>query len=312
MSKNNNNSKPCFSIIIPTYNNADFLRESVNDVIRQTIANWECIVIDNQSNDDTRSVIDSFQDRRLKLITVNNMGIIAKSRNIGIKIAEGNWLAFLDADDRWYPNRLEIIQKYITLGGDVMVYSTDEKIVNIVKNSESVNYYGPFDFHFYENLLIFGNRLSTSATIVNRAFIINNMLAFSENINHVTVEDYDFWMKIAKSGAVFKFIPLVCGEYIIHGNNATSKVELHYYNLRTMLYEHIDSFGVTSKTFHKIFIKSIVDVRIDLTYNFSTFLFERKLKNLLKIFFIFVVRPLPALVYVITLGILKQRARYKH
>lgn len=300
--------KPYFSIIIPTYNHAHFLRQSITDVINQTIQDWECIIVDNQSNDDTREVIAGFNDKRLKLITINNMGIIGKSRNTGIKMARGTWLAFLDSDDRWYPHRLEIIKNYIASSAGVVVFSTNEKIVNNVTNSESINYYGPYDFCFYEKLLTFGNRLSTSATVVSREYINNKALKFSENIKYITVEDYDFWMKIAKTGAVFKFIPVVCGEYIIHGNNASTKLEFHCNNLRAMLYDHVDSLSSTSSVLQKIFIKSMIDVRIDLMYNVSIFRLEKSSKYLLKIFYIFTLRLLPAVAYLIAIGISKRRS----
>lgn len=303
--------KPYFSIIIPTYNHAHFLRYSIADVINQTIQDWECIIVDNQSNDNTKEVVASFNDKRLKLVSINNMGSIAKSRNLGIKMAEGTWLAFLDSDDRWYPRRLEIIQSNITANSNIDVFSTNEKVINHVTNSESINYYGPYESYFYEKLLTFGNRLSTSATVVNAEYINNKALKFSEEINYITVEDYDFWMKIAKSGAVFKFISIVCGEYIIHGNNATNKIELHYNNLRTMLYNHLDYLRENSKVIRDLYIKSIIDVRIDLMYSFSIFRLKKSSKYLLKIFYIFTVRLLPVMAYLTSIGILKIRSQYK-
>lgn len=303
--------KPYFTIIIPSYNHAHFLRLSIADLMNQTIQDWECIVVDNQSNDNTKEVVESFHDKRLKIITIDNMGSIAKSRNIGIKMAEGTWLAFLDSDDRWYPHRLEIIQNNINANTDAVVFSTDEKVINQLANSESINYYGPYESFFYEKLLTFGNRLSTSATVVNKDFINKKALKFSENIKYITVEDYDFWMRIAKSGAVFKFISEVCGEYIVHGNNATNKLELHYANLRAMLYDHLDSLKSNSKVFWILFIKSIIDIRIDLRYSLLIFRLKKNPKFLLKIFHIFTLRLFPLVVYLIFIGILKKRAKCK-
>lgn len=303
--------KPYFTIIIPSYNHAHFLKLSIADVINQTIQDWECIIVDNQSNDNTKEVVESFNDKRLKIVTINNMGSIAKSRNIGIEMAEGKWLAFLDSDDRWYPRRLEIILRNINACTSVVVFSTDEKVINNMTNKESINYYGPYESNFYEKLLTFGNRLSTSATIVNKDYIKNNYIKFSENMRYITVEDYDFWMRIAKSGGVFKFISEVCGEYIIHGNNASSKLELHYANLRYMLGHHLDSLGKNSKFLTKIIIRSIIKVRLDMMYNYSIFRLKKEPKYLLNIFYIFTLRLLPVAAYLVAIGIVKKRSKNK-
>jgi len=77
--------KPFFSIILPTYNQSDFLKKSINSILSQTFQNWELLIIDNNSTDNTDNVIQSFQDNRIKVYKINNQKILAKSRNLGIK-----------------------------------------------------------------------------------------------------------------------------------------------------------------------------------------------------------------------------------
>ena len=93
----NSYSSPLVSIIIPTYNNAEFLGKALKSVIDQTYGSWEAIVIDNNSTDQTDEVINKFQDIRIKYYKISNYGIIAKSRNLGINLAKGEWIAFLDS-----------------------------------------------------------------------------------------------------------------------------------------------------------------------------------------------------------------------
>ena len=95
------------SVIIPTYNHANFLSKTLKSVINQTYSNWEAIVIDNHSKDNTDEVVAKFKDSRIILYKIKNNGIIAKSRNLGIEHANGKWIAFLDADDWWYPDKLK-------------------------------------------------------------------------------------------------------------------------------------------------------------------------------------------------------------
>ena len=99
--------KPLVSIIIPTFNHANYLSKALQSVLHQTYTNWEAIVIDNYSTDDTDSVITRYNDHRIKYLKIHNGGVIAKSRNAGIKSAKGDWIAFLDSDDTWTSDKLD-------------------------------------------------------------------------------------------------------------------------------------------------------------------------------------------------------------
>ena len=114
--------KPFFSVILPTYNQSDFLNKSIDSIVSQTFADWELLVVDNNSTDDTDNVIQSFQDNRIKVYKINNQNILAKSRNLGIKKSTSNWLCFIDSDDIWYPKKLEITKKYIEVKNGDLFY----------------------------------------------------------------------------------------------------------------------------------------------------------------------------------------------
>ena len=92
-------SFPIVSIVIPTYNREQFLSRALISVVSQSFTSWEAIVVDNYSEDNTEQVIEDFGDSRIKLLKIHNRGIIAASRNIGIKTSKGKWIAFLDSDD---------------------------------------------------------------------------------------------------------------------------------------------------------------------------------------------------------------------
>jgi len=98
---------PLVSIIIPTYNRAEDLKRALQSVLEQTFTDWEIVVVDNHSVDDTNSLIKSFNNRKIKLFKIHNEGIIATSRNLGLKHALGEYIAFLDSDDWWLPKKLE-------------------------------------------------------------------------------------------------------------------------------------------------------------------------------------------------------------
>lgn len=97
------------SVIIPTYNRAAFISESINSVLKQTYDELECIVIDGGSDDGTRELLADFEDDRLQLHFRDGPLGIANARNFGIQSSQGNYIVFLDDDDRMYPNAVETL-----------------------------------------------------------------------------------------------------------------------------------------------------------------------------------------------------------
>jgi glycosyltransferase involved in cell wall biosynthesis len=208
-------------------------------VVDQTYTNWEAIVIDNHSSDNTDNTVLGLDNHKIKLLKIHNNGVIGASRNLGMNEARGDWIAFLDSDDSWYPTRLETLVKYINQNDETDVFSTDEMLIDQTTGSKKILRYGPYTSNFYQSLLVEGNRVSPSATIVRDEFISEHKISFRENINFVTAEDYDFWMFLAKAGAKFKFIASVQGEAIVHQNNASGQISKHKKNLVEVIKDHV-------------------------------------------------------------------------
>lgn len=95
------------SVIMPSYNTAQYIRESVNSVIAQTYKSWELIIVDDCSTDNTDEVISSIEDSRICYLKNEKNSGAAVSRNRALREAKGKWIAFLDSDDLWYPEKLE-------------------------------------------------------------------------------------------------------------------------------------------------------------------------------------------------------------
>ena len=99
-------------------------------------------------------------------------------------------------------------------------------------------------------MLLYGNRLSTSATVVRSSFLSDNDLLFCEDKDFITVEDYDLWLHLALNKARFKFINVIAGEYTIHAHNSINKQELHLNNLKSLLKYHcfeLSKHGLNNK-----------------------------------------------------------------
>lgn len=232
---------PLVSVVIPTYNHAHFLGRALQSVVNQTYTNWEVILVDNHSKDNTNEVVERFIEPRINLLKIHNDGVIAASRNMGICAAKGEWIAFLDSDDSWYPHKLEIALNGIAENPSVDVCSTDEVLVDESAASRGLLKHGPYCSDFYKRLLLIGNCMSPSATLVRRDFLVKNNILFRENQEFVTAEDYDLWMLLARAGAKFKFIRSVQGEYLIHATNNSGQVQRHRQNVVNVIRDHVYS-----------------------------------------------------------------------
>ena len=112
---------PRFSVIIPTYNRADSVLETLSSCFAQSCENFEIVVVDDGSSDATLDTLKSVDDSRLVIIAQENAGPAA-ARNRGMRQARGQYIAFLDSDDQWYPDFLEAVEKVIKTEGEVLVY----------------------------------------------------------------------------------------------------------------------------------------------------------------------------------------------
>lgn len=233
------NARDLVSVVMPTYDHSHFLGRALRSVLDQTYKNWEIIVVDNHSQDNTREVVLKFKDPRVTFLQIYNNGVIAASRNMGIREAKGEWIAFLDSDDFWYPRKLEVVMNEFQKNLSINVCSTDKMLVDETTGNRQLLQYGPYHRNFYKELLVKGNCLSPSATVVRRSFLNNSNIFFRENVEFATAEDYDLWMMLAKAGAKVKFIHSVQGEFLIHKNNNSGQIERHTQNIMNVIRDHV-------------------------------------------------------------------------
>tara|TARA_B110000438_G_scaffold303603_1_gene365907 strand:- start:3339 stop:4271 length:933 start_codon:yes stop_codon:yes gene_type:complete len=240
---------PLISVVIPTFNHADFLKVAISSVVAQTYQNFEIVIVDNHSNDHTIEVVGSFNDDRIHLHKINNNGVIAASRNLGVDQTKGEWIAYLDSDDYWYPTRLQCLLDSMHSDLKYDVISTDEYKINSLTGKKTKLIYGPLKGRKYRSLLLYGNRLSPSASLVRKEFLLKNEVRFNESSSFVTVEDYDYWLQLAFLDARFKFIHSFEGEYLVHGGNSSGYLALHKRNELNLLKHHV--FNVQNFAFDK-------------------------------------------------------------
>ena len=230
---------PVISVILPTWNCAELLREAVISVKAQTHEKWELIVINNNSTDHTKDVINKFKDERIKLIDFDNKGVIAAARNEGIKIASGTYIAFLDSDDYWFPTKLERCLE-VLIQADVDLICHGERHFIVATDGSRNEWdvlYGTKQPISYESLLYRGNFLSTSA-VLSKMSLIRELGGFTVERELITAEDYELWLKVMSTGARVKILPEILGAYRIHASSASASLARHLRAVRQVVVNH--------------------------------------------------------------------------
>ena len=231
------NNSPLVSIVIPTYNHAPMLQRALATVVEQTYQNWNAIVVNNFSTDNTLEVVAAFNDPRIQCVNFRNNGVIGASRNEGIALATGKYVAFLDSDDTWFPTKLEKCVEILESGSDLVCHA--EYWIDESRKSRLVAY-GPSEAATHHNLIYKGNRISTSATVVRTA-LLKEVHGFDVSPELISTEDYDLWIRLAAKSDKFAFISEPLGEYHRHDNNVSANIEKHLAAELALLAKHFSA-----------------------------------------------------------------------
>ena len=213
------NNKPYVSVVIPTFNHGIYIGRAIESVINQSYQNWELIIVNNSSTDNTMEVIESFKNSKIKVIAIKNQGIIAKSRNMGIKKSQGEWIAFLDSDDWWHPNKLKECLKFSSF--DVIYHNLIIKKPNTRNLMSKIKGRTLDQNNSYQDLILNGPGLPNSSILVKKK-LLEAIGGVSEDAAKVSWEDFDMAIRLAKIRAKFKYIPRGYGFYWVDGNNMSN------------------------------------------------------------------------------------------
>jgi glycosyltransferase involved in cell wall biosynthesis len=183
--------KPQVSVIIPTYNRAWVIKEAIDSVLTQDYTEFELIVVDDGSTDQTFDVLDAYGND-IKVLSQKNKGVSA-ARNRGIAEASGNFIAFLDSDDLWHPQKLSSQIDFFNQTPDALICQTEEVWI---RNGLRVN---PKKRHKKPSGMIFKPSLrlclvSPSAVMIRR-HLFDKVGEFDETLP--ACEDYDLWLRIS-------------------------------------------------------------------------------------------------------------------
>jgi glycosyltransferase involved in cell wall biosynthesis len=245
--------KPTVSVIIPTYNRAHLIGRAIQSVLDQTYPDFEIIVVDDASTDNTKEVISEFQngDERIRYIRLDNNKGGAAARNTGINAAQGVYIAFQDSDDEWFPDKL---RKQMTL------FTTAPKEVGVVytgfwriENGNKI--YIPWSWVIKKNgnvhkELLNGNFITTQS-IVTRKECLEKAGMFDESLPRL--QDWELAIRLS---LYYHFMcidePLVNSFYSIESISANDKALVKA--MKIVLLKHFDKFARDKKPLSKIYL----------------------------------------------------------
>jgi len=310
---------PTVSVIIPTYNRAHLISRAIKSVLNQTYQDFELIVVDDGSTDNTEEVIQNFKDKRIKYFRhkINRGGNMA--RNTGLKNSKGQYIAFLDSDDEWLPEKLEKQLK-------VFAESKDERLSFVYcgaifisqKDNKEVKRLLPQERgYIFQDLLRANNIVGGGSSCLIKKEAFDNCGNFDEceELRKGGAQEYEMWIRMAQKYN-FDFVNICLIKYFIHPNSVTvtSKLEnkakaygyiinkfiedykkfphIYAYKLREL--GHFFCLGGNLKKGREYFLKAILNHNYKTIINFFISLFGKRFYldffNFLNIFYIFKLR----------------------
>jgi len=222
---------PEVSVVIPTFNRSNYVRLAIQSVLDQTFEDFEIIVVDDASTDNTAEVIEKFDDERIRTIHHRRNQGGSAARNTGIRCSKGEFIAFLDDDDLWMKNKLERQLDLIYKSNGTSIVYTHVKLVN--ENGETISFYMP---SFRGNILLIllkKNYVGSCSSVLVRKECFSKVGLFDENLQ--AAQDYDMWIRLAKHYE-FDYVNGPLAIYRIHQRRITSnpyaKVQAEEYMFR--------------------------------------------------------------------------------
>jgi glycosyltransferase involved in cell wall biosynthesis len=183
------------SVILPTYNRARYIGDSIRSVISQTYTNIEIIVVDDGSNDDSGKIISSFQDSRIKYFYQENQGR-SVARNYALRIARGEYITFQDSDDLYLSNKIELQVNYLDTHPETAMVYTSAYCIDGEGITLNYKYEATVSGFIYKKIAFFLPVTITLPTVMARREVFDKVGGFDEKMHRF--EDTDMWRRISK------------------------------------------------------------------------------------------------------------------
>jgi glycosyltransferase involved in cell wall biosynthesis len=257
--------KPLVSIIVNCYNGDSYLKECIESIIAQTYQNWEVIFWDNRSEDKSAEIFKSYNDKRFKYFYADEHTSLYQARNLAIKETNGELIAFIDADDLWVKNKLEIQVKLFEDPKVALAYSnlwiiknrSNNKKIFIKKNSPS---------GFVYNKLLDEYNVGIITVIFRKKILENLKKLFDERFS--IIGDFDFFLRLSKLH-YYKYTSNPLAIYRIHDKNFSSiykEKEMEEFNIWSDENQKSISAEKISKIKKKISLRELLHYKFKKNY----------------------------------------------
>lgn len=208
--------RPKVSVIIPTYNRGKFLGAAIHSVLAQTFSDFEIIVVDDGSTDDSAAIIKEIHDDRLIYIYQDNQGR-SNARNFALNLARGSYITFLDSDDLYLPSKLELQVSYLDSHPNVGMIYTSALCINEGGDPLPHKYEASVSGYIYNDIAFFTPVTITLPTVMARREVFDVVGGFDEQMHRF--EDTDMWRRISKSYYIGAIREYTC-ELRTHDDNS--------------------------------------------------------------------------------------------
>lgn len=258
LSSTNLETGPYFSIIIPTFNRARMLLNSVNTILVQTSVSFELIIVDDGSQDNTDLLIEELRDERIKYIKTPNRERGA-ARNSGLLISKGKYINYFDSDDIFNPHLADLYKFIENNSSPEVVYGSIENVTeegNPVEIIQSA-------FPDFKKSLLFNNFLACGSVFIRRDVAVKFL--FSEDRRLSGTEDWELWLRLYAFHDFVQF-PFVVFKQRLHPSRSLSKVSGHRTAEREIAFiEHIrKSYSLLSRRFSTLDLNALIADRYTL------------------------------------------------
>jgi glycosyltransferase involved in cell wall biosynthesis len=213
---------PRVTVVVVTYMRADLIGRCLDSLAAQTFKDFDVLVCDDGSTDNTAEVVEQFKGKlQVEYCWRENFGGPARPRNIGLQMARAQYVAFLDSDDWWQPEKLEKSVAVLDSGSDLVYH--DLYVVSSPKQRVFWQRYGKRTIGSppFVDLLGRGNAICNSSVVV-RTEALRSVGGFSEDRGLIAWEDYEAWLRVAKVAPRFARLPEPLGYYWMAGGNMTN------------------------------------------------------------------------------------------
>lgn len=232
------------SIIMPNYNSEKYVEATIKSVLDQTYQNWELLFVDDCSSDSSVELVNSFHDERIHIFSMDKNGGAAIARNKAIEKANGRWIAFLDSDDLWLPEKLERQLAYMQ-NNDISFSYTDYDVVD--ENNSVVSTFKPkLDVCKYKDILKH-NHIGCLTVVYDS----NKLGKVFMPTNATKREDMACWLSILKKGEQAYCLHECLAQYKVHSNSVSSN-KLKMIKYQWQVYRKVEKLNVFKSIYYLV------------------------------------------------------------